>query len=331
MSSTFRNLSPIGGPIKAVTHKVELSSGHGIPALGFGTYRLRPSDCGSAVACALKNGFRHFDCSPVYDNQRDVGAALREAAAAAMVKRDDLFITSKLWMTQQAPEDVEAACRATMDDLNVDYLDLMLMHWPVAWKPFPSGGHHPDESKGELAVVNEAVGLMDTWAAMEGLVKKGLVKSIGVSNCGPTDVEHIVSRASVAPVTNQVELHPGLGQSHLRGVHTRLGMVTSSYCPLGMPTRFTPADFKGIRDHDFLRPISEQTGFAPARLLLNWNLDMQNVVVVKATSEKHIVECSKAQKFALSESVRWMLSHFEDQVQQIRVIDPKDFGRTFFQ
>ena len=156
------------------------------------------------------------------------------------------------------------------------------------------------------------------------------MKSIGLSNCGSSEIEQIISSCEIPPATNQVELHPGMSQSTLRGVHTRLGPVTTSYCPLGMPTRFTPPEFKGVREHPFLKPICDQTGFTPARLLLNWNLDMHNVVVVKATTEKHIVDCSKAQKFALSESVRWMLSHFEDQVERVRVVDPSDFGRTFF-
>lgn len=297
-----------------------LANGLSIPSLGFGTYRLSPEKAESSVMHAIACGFLHIDCAPVYRNEKEVGLALRRTLKAT--HREKLFITSKLWPTDQHPSDVESACRRSLGDLGVGYLDLYLMHWPVCWNKGTSDtDYHPAAG----VSLNSTVSIVDTWKAMENLVTTGLVRSIGFCNCDASQAKLIHESATIPPVNHQMEVHPGFAQTEMRNINSSLELVTTAYCPFGMPTRFSPPEFKGIANHSFLKPLCEQSGFSPNRLLLNWNLDQNNVVIAKSENPAHIEENSKAQKFALSESVRWMLNHFEDKVERVRVLNPTGF------
>jgi len=325
----------MGGPIRGTAQMLPLQNGRSIPSLGFGTYRMNPTDVEPAISVALENGFRHFDCAKIYMNQNEVGSALKSALSrkAHGIRREDLFITSKLWPTDQHPDNVERACRQTLEELQLDYLDLYLIHWPVAWKhtnDFTSEeGRRPRDPTTGLALVDRSVTLADTWKAMMRLVDMGLVRSLGVSNCNRDHLEGltgVVEDLRHAPVTNQVEFHPGCHQSDLWSVNMEYGLLTSAYCPLGMPTRFTPPGFEGVAKDPILEPLSVSTGFPVSRVLLNWNLDCGNVVIVKSTNKQNIIDNAKACRFALGDTVRWMLTHYEDQLERsFRVINPTDF------
>lgn len=336
-------IKAMGGPVRGVTQMLPLQNGLSIPSLGFGTYRMAPTDVEGAVSVAVEHGFRHVDCAKIYMNQSEVGFALEKIFKSHSfgVRREDMFITSKLWPTDQRPDVVEKACRDTLAELRLDYLDLYLIHWPVAWKHTgdysSEEGRRPRNPTTGLAAVDHSVTLADTWKAMMRLVDLGLVRSLGVSNC---DVSHLKQLTTVvedmkhAPVTNQVEFHPGCHQSDLWSDNCEFGLVTSAYCPLGMPTRFTPPDFQGVAKDEVLQPLGVSTGYSVPRVLLNWNLDCGNVVIVKSSNRNNIIENSKACRFALGDSVRWMLSHYEDQMERsYRVINPTDFldePRPFF-
>lgn len=330
--------------VRGVTARLQLMDGNLMPQLGFGTYRLSPEQASTAVGCAARHDFRHFDTAPIYHNQREVGRALRgvmqgSAGCGAPVPRNQLFVVSKLWPTQMRPDVVESACRQTLAELQLEYLDLFLIHWPVAWKPplsfacfdakddcFPT-----DPATGNAAE-DTGVSLKDTWSAMELLVGKGLVRSLGVSNFSADDLDCVSRDCKVRPVTNQVEVHPGLKQQELRAVHAKFGITTTAHCPFGMPTRFTVPDFKGIMRHPYFEPLCERTGFSAARLLLNWHLDSRHAVIVKASTEEHIKDNSKAETQMLSMPVRWMLEAFEAK-ESVRVMNPTHFradGRPFF-
>lgn len=317
MTTTYRGTSRLGGPKRAVDFMLPLSSGLEIPSLGFGTYRINPEKAEVAVSHALACGFKHVDCAPVYGNEKEVGRAL--SSFLKTTHRDKVFVTSKLWPTDQSPDDVETACRKSIADLGVGYLDLYLIHWPVCWKR-EGDNFHPNKIE-----LNRQISLEATWSAMEKLVLKGLVRSIGFCNATAKEAKLLVENATIAPAVHQMEVHPGFAQTELRSINTGLDMVTTAYCPFGMPTRFSEKGFVGVAQHPFLKPLCEQTGFSPNRLLLNWNLDQNNAVIVKSEDKKHIEENAKAQKFALSESVRWMLNHFEDKVLQVRVMNPTGF------
>jgi diketogulonate reductase-like aldo/keto reductase len=333
-------------PQLAVRHLVQPSENVSIPMLGFGTYRLAPTDVDAALRCAVEHGFRHIDCAKIYGNQKEIGVALADVMRAPPkgiqhIARDDLWLTSKLWPTDQHPDNVEKACRETLKELRTEYLDLYLIHWPVCWEH--TGNFETDDDKmpkdaSGLARVNESVKLTDTWRAMCQLVKKGLVRNIGLSNCSEKHLEELVKLMDVdpdfvSPITNQIEVHLALKQTQLRHRMSALyGVTTSSYCPLGMPTRFTPEDFKGIMHLEVFKKLSELAGISPAALLLSWNVDEGNITIVKAMNRNHIIDNSRVARFGMSDPLRLILSSL--QLKETRVINPKDFtrsGKSFFE
>ncbi|EAN88685.1 putative aldo/keto reductase [Trypanosoma cruzi] len=331
------SFKPLGGPVLGVSHRLPLRNGNSIPQCGFGTYRMTPTVAGAAVEYAIHCGFRHIDCAKAYDNQNAIGEALQRVISTGNLKREELFLTSKLWPTDQHPIHVEKACRETLAELRVDYLDLYLIHWPVVWNHSPhfktDDEKYPKDANG-LPAVDDSVKLIDTWRAMCELVDRNLVRSVGLSNCSEKHINEVMSDGSLyAPVVNQIELHPALVQRDLLNFHGANQIVTAAYSPLGMPSRFTHPDYKGLLSDASLQSISEYSGFSVARLLLNWNLDMHNVVIVRSTNKEHIRSNAKASLYALSDPVRMILDRFQERVGTIRTINPTDFtrgGGSFF-
>lgn len=185
---------------------IMLSSGFAMPAVGLGTWKAEKGVVGNAVEVALRSGYRHIDCAHVYANESEVGAGLAKAFEAGVCTRGDVFITSKLWNTEHRPEHVRPACEATIAALGVEYLDLYLIHWPIAFEKdgdtlIPKG----DDGKVKF---DRTVSIRDTWAEMEKLVEAGLVKSIGVSNMTLQMVNEMCCGTKIRPAVNQVEIHP---------------------------------------------------------------------------------------------------------------------------
>ncbi|EFJ47366.1 hypothetical protein VOLCADRAFT_92170, partial [Volvox carteri f. nagariensis] len=219
----------------------KLLSGYTIPLVGLGTWKSAKGEVGAAVATALRLGYRHIDCAKVYENEHEarkkgegregsgwsaaeggapqVGEALAAVLSEGVVRRDEVFITSKLWNSDHYPSRVEAACRKSMEDLRVSYLDLYLMHWPVTGNTGPR-------------VVPP---LEDTWAAMEQLVDKGLVRTIGVSNFSVKKLEGIMAIARIKPAVVQVEAHPYWRNEALLSWCRQRGIHLTAYSPLGSP------------------------------------------------------------------------------------------------
>lgn len=331
---------PISGPASVISHKLSLRNGGKIPQLGFGTYCLSPTDAEDAVTFALSCGYRHFDCAKAYRNEMGVGSALQSAMRTRRVRREDIFVTSKLWPTDQHPDHVEAACRESLRSLQLDYLDLYLIHWPVCLRH--TGRFSTDDDKyprhrdGKPAI-DTSVTLMDTWRAMSELVEKGLVRSIGLSNCHIDQIHTVMQVGEVEnlhlPVLNQVEVHPSLVDSPLAQCHGSYNMLTAAYCPLAASHRSSDASATSLLQDPLLISLSERIGYSPARILLNWNVDRNNVVLVRSSKKEHIKSNAKAARFALDDSTRMMLDSYRYVVRHQRCINPTHFtssGEAFF-
>ncbi|GLB42464.1 putative aldo keto reductase [Lyophyllum shimeji] len=206
---------------------IKLNNGNEIPAIGLGTWQSKPEEVTAAVCYALKEaGYRHIDCAWGYGNEKDVGAGIR----ASGVPRSEIFITSKLWGTWHTR--VEEGLDQTLANLGTDYLDLYLVHWPVALNP--DGNHHliptlPDGTRDVL----HSWKLQDTWKQMEAVLKKGKVKAIGVSNFSEAKLEEILATAEIVPAVNQLELHVYNPQHRLVAYLKSKGIVPQAYSPLG--------------------------------------------------------------------------------------------------
>jgi len=206
----------------------KFNNGDKISMLGLGTWLSKGNEVYDAVIEAIRIGYRHIDCAYIYRNEKEIGRALKDAMTAGLVKREDLFITSKLWNSDHEPDRVEVAVRKSLRDLQLDYLDLYLIHWPIAFKT----KHEMANDVSDLVSLDE-IPLHVTWQAMERLQLKGLTKHIGVSNFNIPKLKLLIDRAVVLPEVNQVELHPYFQQHELVQFCKLNGILVTAFSPLG--------------------------------------------------------------------------------------------------
>lgn len=244
--------------------KITLNNGLKVPALGLGTWKSKPGEVTAAVKAAIDVGYRHFDCAHVYGNEKEVGVAIKDKIAEGVVKREDLWITSKLWNVFHSPEKVEPALKTTLSNLGLEYLDLYLIHWPMGFKE--GGELFPLNAAGDKILYSD-VDYVDTWKAMEQVVKKGMTKSIGLSNFNTVQTERVLKIASIKPVTNQVECHPYLNQKKLAAWSKERGIILTAYSPLGSPDRpwAKPDDPQLLQDPELVA-IAKRLGKSPAQV-----------------------------------------------------------------
>ncbi|MCB0473999.1 MAG: aldo/keto reductase, partial [Flavobacteriaceae bacterium] len=206
---------------------IRYTNGDTMPALGLGTWKSEPGEVYNAVVTAIKTGYRHIDCAPAYGNEKEIGQAISDCIADGIVTREELWITSKLWNTAHQKNEVLPALKATLDDLKLEYLDLYLIHWPVALK---EGAGFPLKASNFYSL--EEVPLTETWKGMEDTVKAGLVRHIGVSSFGPEHLQVILKSAEIAPEMNQVECHPYFQQDTLLNFCREHNIFLTAYSPL---------------------------------------------------------------------------------------------------
>jgi len=244
------------------TVRVPLNHGTGhMPVLGFGTLIPGADATMSATRDALHAGFRHFDCAERYRNERAVGEALQEGLAAGGVAREDLFVTTKLWNTNHRPERVAPAFEASMDRLELNYLDLYLIHTPFAFQP--GDDQDPRDQNGNV-IYDHGVTLLDTWRAMESLVNSGRCRAIGLSDISLEGLLPLYEAARIKPAVVQVEAHPHLPETELLEFCKAKGIVVLAFAPLGHGMRPGPID------DPVITAISARVGMTPAQVLLAW-------------------------------------------------------------
>lgn len=274
--------------------QIILNNGNKIPTLGLGTWQAERGVVGRAVEYAvLEAGYRHIDCAARYDNEPEIGEALGRVVAGG-VAREELFVTSKLWNTEHRPENVEKACRKTLADLGLEYLDLYLVHWGL---PFAKGNNAEPMDEHGMAVM-ERVPIQDTWRAMEGLVKKGLVKSVGVSNFTVMMLMDLLAYAEIVPAMNQVELHPYLTQKGLLDFCRAKGIAVTAYSPLGSSD--DPEGKMRLMNEPVIVELAKKYGKTAAQILLHWAVARGTVVIPKSTRKERIKENSEIFDFDLT-------------------------------
>lgn len=307
--------------MQAAEKTIRLHNGAQMPILGLGTWMADKNLVGAAVKSALvDNQYSHVDCAAVYENEKEVGEALHTIFSSHDRRREDVFITSKLWNTHHARQDVLNACKASLHDLQIDYLDLYLMHFAIA---SPRGaGTEPLNDKGIL--VTAPVSIRETWQAMEELIKLGLVKAIGVANfTGPLLVD-LLTYAQVRPAVNQVELHPYNPQIRLLDFCRYHEIGVTAYSPLGSPGGMKPGEVCLLKD-EVVGRVAQAHGKTPAQVLLRWGIQRGTVVIPKSISAQRIQENCEVFDFVLTEDEMVQLTSLE---KHHRYVDPWDWWKV---
>lgn len=277
---------------------IEYCNGDQMPILGLGTWKSEPGEVYGAVKEAIRIGYRHIDCAMIYGNEVEVGNAIRDAINEGQVTRKALWVTSKLWGNAHGRDNVEGALKKTLQDLGLDYLDLYLIHWPIALKPssvFPSSasGFEPPA----------AVPIQSTWKGMEAAVKSGLTRHIGVSNFSAKKIRDLLPHCKIKPEVNQVELHPLLQQPELVEYCASQGIHMTAYSPLGSSDRpdFVKApDAPVLLDNPVIRSIADGRGCTPAQVLLAWHVQREISAIPKLVTPSRLRENLAAAEIELS-------------------------------
>jgi 2,5-diketo-D-gluconate reductase A len=244
-----------------------LNSGTSIPQLGFGVFKVEPAEAQRVVEDALAVGYRHIDTAALYNNEEQVGAALK----ASGIARDELFITTKLGNPDHKSGEVEAAMQLSLQKLGLDYVDLYLIHWPM-----------PDNGM-----------FISTWKTFEGFKADGRAKAIGVSNFLVPHLEALIAATDVVPAVNQVELHPVFQQAELRDFQEKHDIKTEAWGPLGQGKY----DLFGMQAVQDVAAAHDKT---PAQVVIRWHVEIGNIVIPKSNSKNRMAENFDVFDFELS-------------------------------
>ncbi len=278
-----------------------LSSGHKIPAIGLGTWNAPDDVVSDAVKFAIENGYRHIDCAAIYLNEKAVGKAFHNVVQSNVVKRDELFITSKLWNSYHQPEQVLPALKNSLHDLQLDYLDLYLIHWPVAFKT-EVGLEFPADGSDYLTL--DEIPIHQTWQAMEELVAQGLVRTIGVSNFSAKKLTEMFDYAKIPPAVNQVECQPYFAQNELLTFCKQNNIHMTAYSPLGSAGR--PETMKrdnepSVIENPVLINIAEKHQATAAQVALAWQVQRGLSVIPKSSNPERLQQNLAAAKLQLDQ------------------------------
>ena len=254
---------PSGAPSPTLT----LNDGTSIPVVGLGVWQTPAEDTERAVSAALHAGYRHIDTAAAYGNEAGVGRAV----VGSGIPREEVYVTTKLWNSEQGYEKTLAAFDASMEQLGLDYLDLYLIHWPT-----------PAQNL-----------FVDTFKAFAHLRDQGRIRAIGVSNFEPEHLKLLIDATGIVPAVNQIELHPRLPQAELRETHARYGIATEAWSPLGQGS---------LLADPIVTTIAERHGKTPAQVLIRWHIQLGNIVIPKSVNPDRIASNFNVFDFELSEA-----------------------------
>jgi D-xylose reductase len=281
-----------------------------IPLFGLGTWKIAKNVASSVVYEAILGGVRHIDCAADYGNEVEVGEGINRAISEGIVTRDDLWITSKLWNTYHLSEHVEPACRKSLKDLNIEYFDLYMIHFPISLKFVPFETRYPPEWVHDPLSANPRIELETrapthlTWFEMEKLVDSKLTKHIGVCNFNYQLLTDVLSYARIAPYANQIELHPYLTQNQLVEFCVSRSIRLVGYSPLGSISYVEIGGDgglgSGVLSESVITEIATKHGRSPAQIVLRWNVQRGVSVIPKSNQAAHNVENQKIFDFELS-------------------------------
>jgi D-xylose reductase len=286
---------------------LKLHTGAELPSIGFGLWKVDKPDAPGLVHEAARVGYRHFDCASDYGNEAEVGAGLKQVLNG-ISSRDQLWVTSKLWNTNHAPQHVRPACERSLRDLGLDYLDLYLIHFPIALEYVPPDLRYPagwfvDPDAAEPRMKPARVPIADTWRAMEELVSAGLVRNIGVCNFGVSLLRDLLSYAEIRPAVLQVEMHPYLTQEKLVRFCGEQEIAVTAFSPLGAASYFQigmATQDEAVLDQPVVREAAARHKRSPAQIVLRWGVQRGTAVIPKTSRRERLAENLAIFDFELS-------------------------------
>ena len=247
---------------------VKLNTGANMPAIGLGTWKSNNGEVYHAIRWALKLGYNHFDCADIYGNQEEIGQAFSDAFKEDNLKREDIFVTSKLWNNAHNPQDVLPALKQTLNELKLDYLDLWLMHWPVAQK------------KGTLVPTND-----DDMISLQELPLSLTYKEM--EKVHKNNLQHIIDECEIIPAVNQIELHPYLQQKELIEFCKKNMIAVTAYSPLGSGKHLNEPN---VLEDKIIKEIAQKLNITPAQVILSWHINQEIAVIPKSVHESRLRE-----------------------------------------
>lgn len=290
----------MGSEGTAEEHTIRLNNSQRLPLLTLGTHapQLDEAEVEAAIRTAIEAGCRHFDAAQMYDNEKAVGKALRKLYKEGIIKREDVYITTKLWCTSMDPSDVMSACLKSLQRLQMDYVDAYLIHIPTA---FVKGDDHwPKDESGKL-ILNQDVHYVQTWKVMEKIYREGLARSIGVSNFNEYQIKKIIDTCSIVPAINQVECHPYFAQEAMLKFCRENEIAMTAYAALGSPNRPWAAGEPTLLEDPVVNAIAQKHGKTPAQILTRFLIQRKISFVMKSKSPDRIKSNFQVFDFELTE------------------------------